>query len=115
MSGGSLFLLIVLIIIVIGYFYFKRRAKNKALENMYGYVPSHVELYFQEYFDDIIENWDLVDKKTAKEWASDINGRLDNVSSDINELKSNRDEIDRELDGIEKRIGNIEGKLSKKK
>ncbi len=110
MSGLAIFLLIVLIIIIIvGFLYFMRkRAKAKILSERYGYKPSHTELYFEEYFDDIIQNWDLVKKDKAQNWADDMEKRLSEISREIDELQSNKRKISSEFDQIEDRIDNIE-------
>ncbi|MFW5928588.1 MAG: hypothetical protein ACOCSL_05225 [Thermoplasmatota archaeon] len=112
MSGLEIFLLIILIIIVIGaFFYFmRRRAKSKILSERYGHKPSHIELYFEEYFDDIIHNWDLVEKKEAKDWANNMDKRLGEISKEIDELQSNKNRISSEFDQIEDRVHRIERK-----
>lgn len=110
MSGLAIFLLIVLIIIIIvGFLYFMRkRARSKVLSERYGYKPSHTELYFEEYFDDIIQNWDLVKKDKAKNWADDMEKRLTEISKEIDELKTNKKDITSEFDQIEDRIKDID-------
>ncbi len=103
---------IIVILIIIAFvafvLYSRHKARNRALEKMYGHVPSHTELYFLEYFEDIIGNWDLVNKQRAEEWARDMDKRLNSVSLEIEGLKKRRNYIDPELDGIEKRINTME-------
>ncbi|MFP4051819.1 MAG: hypothetical protein ACLFVB_08785 [Thermoplasmata archaeon] len=116
MDALSAFLLVILIIVIIAaFFYFLRqRAKSKALNEMYGHKPSHVELYFEEYFDDIIHSWDLVKKEKAHNWADSMDKRLNEVSKEIEQLKSNRKQIDSEFDEIENRIDDLESKEVRK-
>ncbi len=98
-------IILLVILIMIGIFlFFKHRARKKALEKKYGRVPSHIELYFKEYFDSIIDNWDLVKKDKVDRWVDDMDDRVETVSTDIEELKANKVEIDQELTAVEKRI-----------
>ncbi len=107
-------LIIIVIIIVAFILYMRHKARNKALEKMYGHVPSHTELYFLEYFEEMINNWDLITKKRAEEWSQDMDGRLKEVVVEIEGLKKRRKYIDPELDTIESRISTIERGVWKK-
>ena len=106
-------LLLVILVIVIGIFYLRHRARNQALERMYGHIPNHVELYFVEYFHDIVQNWDLVEKEQASEWADGMQTRLNSVSKEIDGLKDKSKSIDKDIDALENRINSIENDLSK--
>lgn len=108
MEGILAGLFVLLLILVVVYIYFRQRARNQALEGMYGHVPSHVELYFKEYFEDIIGNWDLLDRDKAVEWSKGMDERLDNVTSQLESIKKGRIRIDRELDGIDARVEDME-------
>lgn len=100
---------LLVIIIFVGFIlYIRHRARNRALEKMYGHVPSHTELYFVEYFDEMINSWDLINKDRAKGWAQDMDNRLVIVGKEIEGLKKRRGYIDPELDGIESRIRDME-------
>ncbi len=101
-------LIIIILIIVAFILYMRHKARNEALEKMYGHIPSHTELYFLEYFDEMIDNWDLITKKRAEEWSQDMDGRLKNLTVEIQGLKKRRKYIDPELDNIENKIGKIE-------
>ncbi|MFO7791844.1 MAG: hypothetical protein R6W73_02540 [Candidatus Saliniplasma sp.] len=116
MSGiDVLIIIIVLAIVFLIYFYFRNRVRKKALEETYGRVPSHVELYFEEYFEDIISNWDLLRKKEVNDWADDMNTRLNSVAENINNLKQKKDIIDSEFDSVENRIEMMEKEWKKER
>ncbi len=109
MAAYTTLLVILVIIIMIGiYFYFRYRARKKALERKYGHVPSHTELYFEEYFENIIESWDLVKEDKAQRWAEKMDTRLKDLSDRIDSLKSKSNQIDQEFEVIENRIDKLE-------
>ncbi len=101
-------IILIILIFFFGILYLRYRARNKALENMYGHIPTHVELYFTEYFDDIVDNWDLIDKKRANEWTEGMKSRLSSVSNEIQGLKKKSASIDKEFDTLENRIKTME-------
>lgn len=109
MSGTTIVLIILIIIAIIGFFlYLRHRERKKSLKEQYGHVPSHTELYFEEYFDDIVDNWDLVKEKDAKKWADGMDEKLDELSGRIDELKTRRKDIDQGLQIVEDRIDEFE-------
>lgn len=113
MEAGPTILLILIVIIFLGYLFLRHRAKKKALREEYGRVPSHTELYFEEYFENMIEDWDLLSKNKAGEWSENMNNRLDNVSEKVKRLKSRRHDIDGNLDKIEDRVDDLESEWHK--
>ncbi len=78
------------------------------MEEKYGHVPSHTELYFEEYFDDIIQEWDLVGKERAQSWTERMNKRLQRVSDKLQSVKERKENIDGEMDKIESQIDELE-------
>ncbi len=104
--------ILIILLFVVGILYLRHRARNQALEQMYGHIPDHIELYFAEYFDDIVSNWDLTDKKRANEWAEDMQSRLGGVYNEIQELKKRSTHIDEHLDTVEDRINTMEKDVS---
>ncbi len=104
----TLIVILVLIILVSIYLYFRQRAKKKALVRKYGHEPTHTELYFEEYFEDIIESWDLVKEGEAQRWADKMENRLDDLSESIESLKSRKKQIDQEFEVMENRIDKLE-------
>ncbi len=105
-------LILIILVFVIGILYLRHRARNQALEQMYGHLPNHVELYFVEYFDNIVDNWDLIDKDKAHEWAEGMQARLGSVSNEIQALKNKSTNIDKQLDTVEDRINTMERNVS---
>ncbi|MFW6064092.1 MAG: hypothetical protein ACOC8Y_00795 [Candidatus Natronoplasma sp.] len=109
MAAYTVLLIILVVVVMLGiYFYFRYRTKKKALERKYGHLPSHTELYFEEYFEDIIQSWDLVKEDEAQRWAKEMDTRLDDLSGRIESLKSKRNQIDQEFEIIENRIDKLE-------
>lgn len=96
------------IIIAWIFFLYSVVSRRTALKEKYGEVPSHTELYFEEYFEDITDEWDLVKKRDAQSWANEIEGRVNAVGDTINELKQTRKEIDKDLETIEDEIKKLE-------
>ncbi len=74
-----------------------------------------MELYFEEYFEEIIENWDLMRKDEVRNWSEDMNSRLDSVAKDINSLKARRKQINTEFDSMETRIKTMEDEWRKER
>ena len=106
-------LILVILVMIIGIFYLRHRARNQALERMYGHIPNHVELYFVEYFNDIVQNWDLLEKEKAVEWADGMQTRLNSVSKEIEGIKAKSTTIDKDIVALENRIDSIETDVSK--
>lgn len=109
-----LLILLVIVVMVAIFYYLRHRARKKALEKKYGRVPDHVELYFEEYFDEMIENWDLVKEDELDDWLSDMRNRMDSVSDGIDELKGNKENIDQELNTVEERIESLKKKENRR-
>ena len=72
-------------------------------------MPSHVELYFDENFRKIIDEWDLVSRDKVKEFKKDIGKRLGKVDDDISTLEKKRKNLDKKLNMLEKQIDTLEG------
>ncbi|MGM0405050.1 MAG: hypothetical protein ACQEQM_02785 [Thermoplasmatota archaeon] len=103
-----LVIILILLIVFLVYFYFRNRVRKKALTESYGHAPSHMELYFEEYFEDIIENWDLMRKSEVRNWADEMDNRLNTVADEINILKKRKKRINSEFSNIENRIKMME-------
>ncbi|MFW6038779.1 MAG: hypothetical protein ACOC89_04505 [Candidatus Saliniplasma sp.] len=111
MTGLDLLVIIIILgIVSLIYFYFRSRVRKKALTETYGHEPSHMELYFEEYFEDMLENWDLMSKKEVKNWADDMDNRLNTVADDISTLKKRKKRINSQFDDVESRIQGLENK-----
>ncbi len=106
-------LIAILAAIIIAWIFFLYSivSRRKALKEEYGEVPSHTKLYFEEYFEDIMDEWDLVTEKEAQKWARDIDDRVIEVSETIGRLKQTRDEIDQDFETIEDKIERFEERV----
>ena len=71
--------------------------------------PSHVELYFDENFRRIINEWDLTSRDKVKEFKKGMAKRLGKVDSDLSGLESRRKGLDNRLGALEKEISLMEG------
>ena len=95
--GGTLFFSIIVIILIIALvyliIYYIRKRKAARMH--------HVELYFDEHFRDIINEWDLATGTKVKDWEKDMGKRLDNVGKDIGKLLSFRKTMDARLDRLD--------------
>ncbi len=74
-----------------------------------GKGPSHVELYFDENFRRIINEWDLTSRDKVKEFKKGMTKRLGKVDTDLSSLESKRKGLDNRLGALEKEISLMEG------
>ncbi len=72
-------------------------------------MPSHIELYFDENFKKIMNEWDLATRDKAKEFRKDMNGRLVKVGNDISGLEKRRSVLDKRLKAVEAGMNGLEG------
>lgn len=79
----------------------RRRAYERA-------GTSHLDLYFDEHFPNLVEEFDLVTKRRFDNWASGVTARLSGVTRDIDVIGKARGELDARLDRLEKRLGDVE-------
>jgi hypothetical protein len=102
--GGTLFLSIIAVILIVILVYlvivYIRGRREARLH--------HVELYFDEHFRDIINEWDLTSRTKIKEWEPNMTKRLNDVGKDIDKLMSFRKSFDSRLDGLEADIKKYE-------
>ena len=78
-------------------------SKKKKME------PSHLQLYFDENFRNIIGEWDFTTRDKVKEFKKDISKRLVIVGSDIDTLEKNRIKLDKRMDSLESKMKKLEG------
>ena len=71
--------------------------------------PSHVELYFDENFRRIINEWDLTSRDKVKDFRKGMAKRLGKVDSDLGDLERKRKGLDNRLSTLEKEITLMEG------
>ena len=71
--------------------------------------PSHIQLYFDDNFRNIMGEWDFVTRDRVKEFKKDIGKRLQVVGSDITSLETKRKGLDRRMNGLERTLAKMEG------
>jgi len=103
-------ILIIVLIYVLVRVIREIRGRRGALVDKYGYLPSHTELYFEEYFPKLISEWDLVTIPKLERWKKGIQGKLKSIGGEINEITNYRTDIDTRLDNLEKEVGKLEKK-----
>jgi len=69
---------------------------------------SHIDLYFDEHFENIIRNFDLVSVSRFDSWSHDISTRLEGLGRDIEVLGNTRTEFNVRMNKLEKRISALE-------
>lgn len=70
--------------------------------------PDHLELYFDEHFRNIIDEWDLMPRSKVKTWKKDMNRKLKVVNRDIETLKSKKVSLNTRLNGLDKEMRSLE-------
>ncbi len=70
--------------------------------------PDHIELYFDEHFRNIIDEWDLMPRAKIKTWKRDMNKKLKVINRDIENVKKKRVGLNTRLDVIEREMKNLE-------
>jgi len=116
MDAGSaiLWIFAIILIVILIYLAIKLirsiRGRKQALVDKYGYLPSHTELYFEEYFPSLISEWDLITIPKLERWKKGIKGKLKSIDGDIDEIYNYRKNIDSRMDKLEKEVGKLEKK-----
>jgi len=116
MDAGSaiLWIIFVILLVIVVYLVVKLirlfRGRRRALEEKYGYLPSHTELYFEEYFPRMISEYDLVTKPKLERWKKGIQGKLKSIGGEINEIVDYRRNLDSRIDKLEKDVVKLEKK-----
>lgn len=87
--------------------YVSRREK---LKQKYGYVPEHVELYFEEYFPTMIKEWDLVVRSRLGQWMDGIRQKMTVIDADLTHIQQYRNTLDTRLDRLEHDVNALERK-----
>ncbi len=93
---------LILTLILVFFWYLNLSKKKKAM-------PSHVELYFDENFRKIVNEWDFIGRDRVKDFKKDMGKRLSLVGGDIDLLESNKVKLDKRMTGLENKIGKFEG------
>jgi hypothetical protein len=93
---------LVLALVLVFFWYLSLRKKRKAM-------PSHIELYFDENFRRIINEWDFVGRDRIKDFKKDMGKRLSLVGGDLDILEANKVKLDKRLTNVEKKMDKLEG------
>jgi len=116
MDAGSaiLWIIFVIFLVITIYLIVKLirlfRGRRHALEEKYGYLPSHTELYFEKYFPNMISEWDLITKPKLERWKKGISGKLKSIGLEINEITDHRKDLDSRINKLEKEVVKLEKK-----
>lgn len=103
--GIFLFILLIVLLIVwlITYIIYVARKKKRRAKG-----PGHMELYFDENFRNIIDEWDLMPRSQIKSWKKDMNKKLKVINRDVKKLKDRKISINSRLNALEKEMGKLE-------
>lgn len=101
-------LILVVLLVVLGYLLWRGVRRQRKLVAKYGYVPSGVELYFEEYFESIVRNWDILTRSKAESWSADMGKRLDAVGKDVGKLGAFSKGLNARLDNLERLVDRLE-------
>lgn len=101
------FVMIVALIIIVVYLVLRITRRRRISVPIFP-TTSHVNLYFEERFPDMIREWDLITRPKSDNWVSSMSARLDKVGKDISTVKSFRKNLDSRLDKLDERAKTIE-------
>jgi hypothetical protein len=101
------FVMMVALVTVVVYFVLKITQRRRISVPIFP-TRSHVNLYFEEHFPDLIREWDLITSSKLDNWVSNMSARLEKVGNDISTVKSSRGILDSRLDKLDERVKNIE-------
>ncbi len=103
----TLFLLILLFVVVliwtISYIIYAIKRRRGS-----GKKPNHVQLYFDENFRNIIDEWDLMPRSQIKTWKKDMNKKLKVIDRDLKKLKKKKINVNSRMNSLEKDMGKLE-------
>lgn len=71
--------------------------------------PSHIELYFDENFRKIMDEWDFTTRDRVKDFKKDMGKRLSKVAGDIDTLEKKRTGLDKRMTSLETKMSKLEG------
>ena len=93
---------LLLVAFVLTFLWWRSLTKKKKSE------PSHIQLYFDENFRNIISEWDFATRDRVKEYKKDISKRLAIVGGEIDNLEKNKIKLDKRMDGLELKMKRLE-------
>jgi hypothetical protein len=71
--------------------------------------PSHIDLYFQDNFRSIMDEWDMVTRPKLKSYKKDLNQRLSKCGEDIDKFFSKRVEMEKRMTRLDRELTKLEG------
>jgi len=98
---------VIYLVVVYARNYVSRRGK---LKQKYGYIPEHIELYFEEYFPTMIKEWDLVVRSRLGQWMEGVKQKMTVIDADLTHIQRYRNTIDTRLDRLEQDVNMLEKK-----
>jgi len=107
-GGIAFFFVMIVALIIIGVYLVLRITRRRRIAVPIFPTKSHVNLYFEEHFPDIIREWDLITRPKLDNWVSSMSTRLDKIGKDISTVKSFRKTLDSRLDKLHERVKTIE-------
>ena len=93
-------LLLAFVFVYLIYFIYQLKKKKGG--------PDHIQLYFDEHFRNIIDEWDLMPRSKVKTWKKDMNKKLKVISRDIGTIKKKKTSINSRMSALEKGMKNLE-------
>ena len=94
-------LLLVGLVLTFLWFLSLNKKKNKG--------PSHIQLYFDENFRNILGEWDFTTRDKVKEFKKDVSKRLISVAGDIDILDKKKAKLDNRMVSLELKMKDLEG------
>ena len=93
--------LVVAWLLALGWFIHLRRKRRME--------PSHIQLYFDDNFRNIMGEWDFVTRDRVKDFKKNIGKRLHVVGNEITTLETKRNSLVKRMNGLERTLNKLEG------
>ncbi len=106
---NTFFFVIIIGALVLAFIYSLFLLISSVRKRKSGKAPSHIELYFDDNFRKIIDEWDLMPRDRVKEFKKDMTKRLTKVGTDLNTLENRRNSLEGRLSTVEKGMEKLEG------
>jgi hypothetical protein len=106
---NTFFFIIIIGLLVLAFIYTLILLITSLRKRKGGKAPSHIELYFDDNFRKIIDEWDLMPRDRVKEFKKDMTKRLTKVGTEINSLEEKRNSLEGRLSTVEKGMEKLEG------
>ena len=112
-AGGAILGIFIIILLALLIYLFVKlirlvRGREHALIEKYGRLPSHTDLYFEEYFPTLISEWDLITKPKLERWKQGIQNKLKSIGVNINEISDYREKLDSRIGKLSEEVVKLE-------